>query len=53
MDAQSAPEPQAIVLPSTPRVGRVPDHAARPRVMSWFMASFLHVAVAVLLVMQM
>jgi len=51
MDAQPAPEP--IVLPSAPRVGRVPEGAARPGIMSWMIAAFLHVAAALLLGLQM
>ena len=53
MHPRSELEAQAAVVPSAPRVGRVPDGAARPRVMSWVIAAFLHVAAALLLGMQM
>lgn len=53
MNPQFEFQAEAAMVPSAPRIGRVPDGAARPRVLSWFMASFLHVAVAMLIGMQM
>lgn len=49
MDAQPEPQAEAALMPSAPRVGPVRANLARPRIASWFAASFLHVAVAVLL----